>query len=228
LPDSTSTQLPFMAEDIMCTASDLDIGGTITCTTPTFTNANTGKQFINVAVSSTSSCSGSAESAVAQAKWYTPIVVPVTPGGTPSGEGGSSSSGDSGSGEGDSGSGEGGGKATGCDSTFWATCAASNYPSYWTPNTPFYKAAGLSKDPLSGQSLQDVLQSTGDGLNAFYRASACALLNSATVPGFGLSKWEVQSRIESALSRYFRSGSRDTSSCDLWRKQFDSWSRPCN
>jgi len=143
------------------------------------------------------------------------IVVPVTPGGTgdePSSEG-----------EGDHEQ-----KATGCDATWWSMAAAINYPSYWTPATPFYIAAGLSKDPLSGQSLSAVLQASGDGLNAFYRASAAALLNTATVQNFGLSKWEIQSRIESALSRYFRSGSSDTTSIDLWRKQFDGWARPCS
>jgi len=209
---------PYLASDFTCTSDYLPVGGTITCTAPTFTNTLSGKQFVTVGVESWSVCTQEAESAQATGKWYTPVpTTPVPPPPAGSGEGESESEG------------EGNSKhsAAGCDSNYWAAAPASAYPSGWTPNTPFYKAAGLNKDPLSGQSLNQVLNAMGDGLNAFYRAAATALLNAATIPNFALSKWEVQSRIESALSRYFRSGSSDTSGCDLWRKQFDGFTHAC-
>jgi len=232
LPDADATTgavpfVPFTAANISCSGptSNLPVGATITCTAPAFANANTGVQQLNVGVTGTTECSASTEAVVATGKWYTPYNIPVTPGGIT----GSFTAGGTGAGGGSSSSGEGEGsvKATGCDSTWWAVASPTNYPSYWPPSTPFYKAAALSKDPLSGQSIQMVLQASGDGLNAFYRSAAAALLNAATVPHFGLNKWEVQSRIESALSRYFRSGSSDTTSIDLWEMQFNGWARPC-
>jgi len=220
LPDSdvNTGAVPFVnfkTADITCTSSNLPVGGQIVCTAPATPNVNSGAQYINVMAEGFGACTGHYEPVSAQGKWFTPVPVIPTP--KPPTTGGSSSS----SGEGKS------NKKNGCDSTYWAMAPATAYPSYWTPSTPFYIAAGLSKDPLSGQTFADVFMATGDGLNAFYRAAAAALLNAATVSGFGLSKWEVQSRIESALSRYFRSGMSDTTSIDLWRKQFNGWARPC-
>jgi len=203
---------PFDASGIVCSSTTLAVGATITCQAPVFNNQNDGQQYINVMASATAVCTEDVEEVTAQGKWYTPVS--VTPPPKPPAAGSSSSSGE----------GKSGDKANGCDVAYWTTAPSSAYPSYWTPSTPFYIAAGLSKDPLSGQTLSDVFMSSGDGLNAFYRASAAALLNAATISKFGLSKWEVQSRIESALSRYFRSGMTDTTSIDLWRKQFLAWS----